>query len=69
VAGDGFFVGDQFYGGFMEFGTKVRTTRSGAGRGAIVPRKFEFLRPAIYDNQTQIRKLFVDAVKQFIREA
>lgn len=68
VAGDGFYIGDQYYGGFIEFGTKERATRTGLRRGSIQPSKHAYLRPAIYNNETRIRKLFVDTVRQFIQQ-
>jgi HK97 gp10 family phage protein len=54
---DGFYKGDQFYGGLVEFGTKERQ------------HKFAFLRPAIYDNEAQIKDLYVKDVRELINEA
>lgn len=68
VAGDGFFVGDQFYGGFIEFGTKTRATRAGHSRGRVMPGQHAFLRPAVYDNEVRVRKLFQDTLREFIRQ-
>jgi HK97 gp10 family phage protein len=66
---DGFYKGDQFYGGMVEFGTKERQHKSGKQVGAIQPHKFAFLRPAIYDNEAQIKDLYVKDVRELINEA
>ena len=52
---EGFFQGEQFYGGFQEFGTKTM-------------RADPFLRPALYSNETPIKALFVKAMKESIKE-
>lgn len=66
---DGFFKGDQFYGGMIEFGTKERKHKSGKQVGAIQPHKFAFLRPAIYDNEERIKEMYVKDVRELINEA
>jgi HK97 gp10 family phage protein len=81
---EGHFRGDQFYGAFLEFGTKERfhkpkgdaksssiDTHKGQGKyvGSIEPYKFTFLRPALYDNSDQVRDAYVEAMKEFIRES
>jgi HK97 gp10 family phage protein len=66
---EGHYRGDQFYGAFIEFGTKERRHKSGKAVGRIDPAKnFAYLRPAVYDNQPQIRAMYVDAMKQLINE-
>lgn len=37
---EGWFKGDEFYAGFVEFGTKERRHRSGRSVGAVTARKF-----------------------------
>lgn len=67
---DGFYAGDQFYGAFVEFGTKERKHK-GTGKqvGRIDPAKnFAYLRPAVYDNEARIRALYVSAMKQLLAE-
>ena len=67
---DGFFSGDQFYGGMIEFGTKERTQKStGKSVGAIQPHKFAFLRPAVYDNEDRIKAEYIKDVRELIGEA
>lgn len=66
---DGFFKGDQFYGGMIEFGTKERAHKSGKSVGSIQPHKFAFLRPAIYDNEARIKSMYVSDVRELIAEA
>lgn len=66
---DGLYEGDQFYGGFLEFGTKERQHKSGKQVGAIQPHKFAFLRPAIYDNEARISAEYVSDVRELINEA
>lgn len=66
---DGFYKGDQFYGGFIEFGTKERKHKSGKDVGQIRPHEFSFLRPAIYDNEERIKAEYVNDVRQLIVEA
>ena len=73
------FVGDQFYGGFIEFGTSERYARRNRalsrykdkrrGRVAADP----FIRPALYGNERLIRWMFkrtlAKAIKDIAREA
>lgn len=66
---DGFYQGDQFYGAFIEFGTKERQHKSGKDAGRIDPAKnFAYLRPAVYDNEGRIRELYVTAMHELISE-
>lgn len=58
---DGMFQGDQYYGGFMEFGTKERYTKAGAYRGYI-KRTFWYLRPALKAFPEKKLALFRDHV-------
>lgn len=64
---NGMFTGDQFYGGFAEFGTKTRRTRKGHERGAMP--EFGYLRRPLYDNATRIEKVFQQAMREFLSEA
>jgi len=66
---EGFYKGDQFYGAFLEFGTKERQHKSGKQVGAIQPHKFAYLRPAIYDNEERIKAEYVMDVRELINEA
>jgi HK97 gp10 family phage protein len=68
IASDGFFQGDAFYGGFMEFGTKQRFHKSGKSTGEIEPRSFDFLRPALYEKKDTIRRLFTTTMRQLVLE-
>jgi len=64
---DGFNQGDQFYGAFIEFGTKPRVHKSGKSVGRIDPSKnFAYLRPAVYDNEARIKGLYVTAMNELI---
>lgn len=62
---DGFFHGDEFYGGMIEFGTGPRSTRSGANRGSI--REFKFLREGLYSFPDRKRRIFQKAVRDWMR--
>lgn len=65
---DGAYQGEQFYGGFMEFGTKERQHKSGKQVGRIDPAKnFAYLRPAVYDNAAKCRALYLNALNELIR--
>ncbi len=64
---DGFYKGDQFYGGFIEFGTKERQHKSGKSVGAIQPHYHSFMRPAVYENSDKIKSLFADVLMSEIR--
>lgn len=54
VAGEGFFKGEEFYGGFVEFGTKHMEADP-------------FLRPAGYANREKVLRLVVQDVKDQIK--
>lgn len=80
IAGDGLFKGDQFYAGFLEFGTKQRKTKAalwkdprntggGANRGRLDEQKFAFLRPALYAEESTTRQIFRVEVARFVTEA
>jgi HK97 gp10 family phage protein len=66
---DGFYEGDQFYGAFIEFGTKERKHKSGKPVGQIRPHEFAYLRPAIYDNEGRIKEMYIKSVRELINEA
>lgn len=65
---EGAYQGDQFYGSFPEYGTKHRQHKSGKSVGRIQPGTFAYLRPSIYDNQSQIHGNYVTAMRQLIAE-
>lgn len=66
---DGFYQGDQFYGAFIEYGTKTRRHKRGKSVGRIDPAKgFAYLRPAVYENEQKIEQLYVDDMKELIAE-
>lgn len=60
------FQGEEFYGGFQEFGTRHRFTSNNEWRGEIEAR--EFLREALYTNADRLRRVFRQRVQQAIRE-
>ena len=64
TVGKTLFVGDQFYGGFVEMGWTL-TGRRRAGRPQIryIPPQ-PFLRPALYDNQHLVVSTFVLETKK-----
>lgn len=78
------FRGDQFYFGFLEFGTKSRYTKGhlrrgvnrvarGLYRGEIRERDHSFLRRSLYGSQFRVKMLFrrhlAAALKQIAAEA
>lgn len=76
ITRDGMFKGNQYYAGFLEYGTKkrwsVRQTKRSDGpvgqfRGAIPAEKFWFLRPALYRNQNAKYRMFVDELGTWLR--
>ena len=67
--GEVFFQGEQFYGGFIEFGTKERWHDSFKSTGKIEPGVHDYLRPALYQNKGPIKKLFESAMREAINEA
>jgi HK97 gp10 family phage protein len=52
---EGLFKGEQFYGGFIELGTKKMQARP-------------YLRPALYDNEARVREVFAGSLRELIRE-
>lgn len=67
ITGDEFFTGEQFYAGFVEFGTKPRQTKQGADRGSIPKGQFAFLRPSIYTDQARKFQAYVAEVQAWLR--
>ena len=75
---DGFFKGDQFYGGMIEFGTGDRWTRgrgrknarSDSGRRVFRGRipEFKFLRNSLYSFPERKRRFFHNAIRRWMRE-
>lgn len=67
---EGFFKGDEFYGGFIELGTKERTQKkTGKKVGQILASVWSFIRPALYRNEAYAKAHFADAVRQAIAAA
>lgn len=62
------FQGDEFYAGFMEFGTEDRVTAKGAKRGKIEEGRFNFLRRALYLFPEKKRQIFIAALAKWMRE-
>lgn len=56
VTREGFFSGETYYGGMVEFGTKNMEADP-------------YLRPALYGNESRIREFFIRDIKELIREA
>ena len=76
---EGFFKGDQFYAGFIEFGFKklpaVRlpngqliTSKRGTAGFTKIPAR-PFLRPALKENEAKVLKVFIKEVEAFIVDA
>lgn len=62
---EGFFKGEEFYAGFIEFGTSPRETSSGANRGLIPDLTFSFLRPALYAKRHEKIAIFHTELKRW----
>ena len=74
LVSDGLFEGDEFYGGFVEFGTQQRFHKTtGKSVGRIDPGDFDFLRPSLYENRTTVLQIFNNTMRselqQIAREA
>ena len=54
------FVGDQFYGQFIEFGWTLRD-------GSEEPPR-PFLRPALWDNKVEIHRAYLRALRDWLKE-
>jgi HK97 gp10 family phage protein len=65
---DGMFKGDQFYGGFLEFGTKERITKAGHPTGRIDRDEWNYLRQALYENRSVKLAAFEAEVTKWLRE-
>jgi HK97 gp10 family phage protein len=64
LTGESLFQGEQFYGGFLEFGTGPRWSKGGKYRGLIAEHVFDYLRPAIYaDTAAKYRAYIVEVAK------
>jgi len=59
---EGMFQGGQFYGGFIEYGTKQRQTVESENRGRI--EEDSFMRQALFTSRRQIEALFKRKIKQ-----
>lgn len=51
LTGDGFFKGDQFYAGFIEYGTVNMPAQP-------------FLRPAADENRVIVHRIFIESIRQ-----
>jgi hypothetical protein len=65
---EGMFKGDQFYGGFLEFGTQERRTRSGHYTGRIDGDTWTYLRKALYENRSVKMAAFRHEVVKWLHE-
>jgi len=61
-------VRPAYHAYIIEFGTRDRRTKLGHERGKVPGRKFAFIRPALYDNESKIRAAFRVALREFIRK-
>lgn len=68
VTGERFFAGDQFYGGFLEFGTEQRFTKKRDNRGRIDHLQWQFLRPALYADREGKRQVFVAEIQAWLKK-
>ena len=62
---EGLFAGEAFYGGFLEFGTKPRRTKSGAFRGQVA--EMRFLRDSLYNNSGRVRAVFRKKIRSALQ--
>ena len=62
---NGWFGGDEFYGGFVEFGTKRRSAH-GKNRGVVDA--VEFMQHALYGNRQAILQLFRAELSEALRQ-
>lgn len=60
---DELFKGDTYYAGFLEYGTKQRTTKHGANRGRIT--MDSFLRVPLYSNASRVVEFARNGVREF----
>lgn len=63
---DNMFAGKAFYGGFIEYGTTQRETKAGKNRGSIDANPF--LRPALWDNASEVRRQFRQHIRDFVKQ-
>ena len=68
TVGKGLFVGDQFYGGFMEFGTAERKHKSGKSTGRVPAGRFDFLRRALWAHPTAKAQIYLATLRQWVAE-
>lgn len=66
---EGMFRGDEFYGGFVEFGTRERFHRSGKSTGAVPAGTFDYLRRALYEGEQKAKQEFITSLREFVAEA
>lgn len=65
--GGNMFVGDQYYGGFLEFGTAERRHKSGKSTGRIERSRWAFLLPALFAFIETKRRMFSDELAAWVR--
>lgn len=61
---EGFFQGNQFYAGFLEFGTEPRRTKSGKYLGAIKPGRY--FRDSLYSFPDRKRRIFQAEIRRYL---
>lgn len=70
TAGAGFFKGPTFSAGFLEFGTDFRyQKKTGKYTGRIASGEWDFLRPALYQNEGPIRQMYWTVLKREVAAA
>ena len=69
VTGHGFVIGDQFYAGFLELGTKERRHASGKSVGQIRKGEHWLLRPAMWGSVNETRSIFRRTMREVLTDA
>lgn len=79
VTRGGMFKGDQYYGGFLEYGTAERWSKRrrktdddlanprGFYRGAIPKDTFDYMRKALYENREHKRFMFQRILQEWLK--
>jgi len=68
ITSDGFFKGDQYYGGFLEFGTKPRYTQTGKYTGRIDEERWSYIRRALYRQPESVKARFREEMRRWMLE-
>ena len=63
---EGMYAGNEYYAGFLEFGTVNRQTKSGKSTGQIAEHKFWFLRPGLIAFVSRKRQMFMDNLRAWM---